>query len=172
MFEIKNVKISLKLESISLNTVIEHLQTNEIGFEIKNNYIVIHHKYTFIIFKRKNQQIQHVNVTKIPNLAEIDKVVDTFVNEIFHNLSVTINKINVDNITAVYSFGQNIYLQDIIQKKKDHFKIKYNNEKFPGMFLKFDVGTMIIFHTGKVIAVGCKTLNHLKYLFDELNKIL
>ena len=172
MFEIKNVKISLKLEIISLKTVIEHLKVNAIEFQVKNNYIVINYKYSFVLFKPKNKQIRHVNVTKIPNLEEIDTAVDVFENKIFNNLGVHINKIIVDNLTAVYNTGKSIYLPDIIKNKKDHFIIKYNNEKFPGMFVKFDVGTLIIFHTGKIIAVGCKTLDQLKYLFDELIKLL
>ncbi len=172
MFVIKNVKISLKLKEISLNSVLRCLDVNNTKYKTKSNYIIIESKYIYIIFRPKNHQITHINVTKIPNLSEIDVAVNILRKEIFPILNISINQTNIDNLTAVYNANKNIVLPEIIKHKKDYFKITYNNEKFPGMFVKFDVGTLIIFYTGKVIAVGCKTVNSLEYLFEELNKFL
>lgn len=172
MFEIKNVKISLKLEDISLNTVIEYLTNNNIKFQIKSNYIIINHLYVYIIFKRKNLLINHVNVTKIPNLNKVEDSVKNFTENIFKDLKIIVKKVNIDNLTSIYHIKKGINLSDIIKKENNNFKILYNNEKFPGMFLKFKVGTLIIFYTGKIISVGCKTVEDLAYLFEQINKII
>ncbi len=51
---------------------------------------------------------------------------------------------------------RNLNLSDI--SKTCNFKnLKYNNEKFPGLFVKFETGTVILFHSGKLVIVGCKT---------------
>lgn len=171
MFEIKNVKISLKIITVSLNSVLNYLDKNHIEYQTKSNYVIISSIYIYILFKPKNQQITHVNVTKIPNLFKVDDAVNHFKNDIFPAFNVQVNKISVDNITAVFHVKKCINLPEIIKNKKPHFKITYNNEKFPGMFIKFDVGTLIIFYTGKVIAVGCKNTSNLDYLFCELVKI-
>ncbi len=172
MFVIKNAKISIKINEISLNSVIECLDKNNIVYKIKSNYIIIESKYVFVIFKPKNCMIVHINVTKIGSLSDINKVADVLIHEILSNLQIVVNKIVVDNITAVYQTDKIINIPKIIESKKDCFKISYNNEKFPGMFIKFSVGTLIIFYTGKIIAVGCKTESNLEYLFDQLNKLI
>lgn len=172
MFEIKNVKISLKLKELSLNSVLEYLDVNNQKYKTKSNYIIIESKYIYIVFKPKNRLITHINVTKISDLSEVDTAVNNLIKEIFPTLEITVHKVVVDNITAVFNVNKTVNLPEIIRNKKDLYQITYNNEKFPGMFIKFDVGTLIIFYTGKVIAVGCKTRSNLAVLFDELNKIL
>ncbi len=47
--------------------------------------------------------------------------------------------------------------------------ISYNNEVFPGLFIKVKqenkkIGTIIIFHSGKVVFVGIKSIKKLKCL--------
>jgi TATA-box binding protein (TBP) (component of TFIID and TFIIIB) len=46
--------------------------------------------------------------------------------------------------------------------------MKYNNEKFPGLFVKFKEGTAILFHSGKVVLVGCKNEENLKCLTTNI----
>jgi len=172
MFEIKNVKISLKLEELSLNTVLVNLKTSKIDFSEKSNYIVIRLKYIYIIFKPRNQQINHINVTKIPQIQKINHAITFFKKTIFPNLNINIKNIIVDNITSIYKVHHFLNLSEIIEKYRNIYNIKYNNEKFPGMFIKFDSGTLIIFYTGTVIAIGCKSENDLTFLFNKFNKII
>ena len=46
--------------------------------------------------------------------------------------------------------------------------IKYNNEKFPGVFLKFKIGTVILFHSGKLVIVGCKNIENIECLISKI----
>ena len=55
--------------------------------------------------------------------------------------------------------------------------IQYNNERFPGLFVKFErnlkkVGTAIVFHSGKIVIVGCKGLDELKCLSQAVSALI
>jgi hypothetical protein len=172
MFEIKNVKISLKIDGISLNTVLKQLEINNILYERKNNYIIIKHRYIYVIFIPKSKQINHVNITKIPILEKINDSITTFCQNIFSNLSINVKKVCIDNLTSTFKLNHALILSDIIKDNRDIYNLNYNNEKFPGLFIKFGEGTLILFYTGNVIAVGCKNEQNLKYLFDKLKTIV
>jgi TATA-box binding protein (TBP) (component of TFIID and TFIIIB) len=168
MFEIKNVKISLKLDKISLNTVLSQLELNKVVYKEKNNYIIIQSQYIYIIFQSKNRLVNHINITKIPHIDEIDKATNHLQHVLFKNLVIHIISNTIDNLTSVYNIKRNLILHDIVKKIEFTNNISYNNEKFPGLFIKFGFGTLILFHTGKVIAVGCKKEHDLTNLFDQL----
>jgi TATA-box binding protein (TBP) (component of TFIID and TFIIIB) len=78
----------------------------------------------------------------------------------------------IDNITGSIDLKKEIHIENLINSirtSKDRnfksIKITYNNEKFPGVFLKqVRVGTIIIFYSGKVVLVGCKTREDLECL--------
>ena len=145
-FEISNVKVSIKTSPISLNNVLE------INLPLKSykNYVVIKSKYTYSIFKTNSHLENHINITKIPNLKEV-------LNSIEHL------KKYFDNIIATLNIQKPIDLVSVCEKKLFE-SIKYNNEKFPGLFVKFKEGTAILFHSGKIVLVGCKTKKDLKCL--------
>ncbi len=80
----------------------------------------------------------------------------------------------IDNITGSFDLKKELILKDLIEITQNYqfegnIYISYNNEKFPGMFLKVKIGnkrigTIIIFHSGKVVFVGCKRLRNLRCL--------
>jgi len=172
MFTIKNIKISLRISTIPLNTALSHLEENGIKYTIKSNYIVIRLVYVYIIFMSKNQTISHVNVTKIRGFNDLDDVEKVFKDMIFNFSGLNICQRQIDNITSVYNSGVKIILQSLLSNESLHHKIVYNREKFPGLFLKNSIGTMIIFHTGKIIAVGVKKEEDLDCLFNLVKLIL
>jgi hypothetical protein len=172
MFSIKNVKISVKLEDISLNSVVKYLECNSISFVIKGNYLVIHHKYVYIFFKLKNFVIRHINVTKIPDEESVKDSILVLQNEILNGMYLKIFYYKIDNMTAIYDTKNNVDLLKILDKTKLSFNVRYNKEKFPGLFIKTNEGTFIIFHTGKVNLVGCKSMDRLPLLFKCLENIL
>ena len=172
MFQIKNIKISLKITEIPLNSVLEHFQNTNVSYEIKSNYIIIKQKFIYVIFKSKNNFINHINITKIPDSINIRVSIEFFINIILENFKVHVLNYKIDNLTAIYDMKKEIDQNKLADKLKTSHIIKFNKEKFPGLFIKLEQGTFIIFHTGKVNLVGCQNPSHLVTLFKKLNGIL
>lgn len=80
--------------------------------------------------------------------------------------------IKIDNLTSTLKLNRALILSEIIKENHKNYNLKYNNEKFPGLFIKFLEGTLILFYTGNIIAVGCKNLQDLQYLFEKLKTIV
>jgi len=73
-FNINNIKLSVKLELISLNIVKEFLACASISFKEFQNFIVFDLNFTYTIFKAKgNNNYNHVNITKISSLQNVDE---------------------------------------------------------------------------------------------------
>jgi TATA-box binding protein (TBP) (component of TFIID and TFIIIB) len=75
---------------------------------------------------------------------------------------------SVDNIIASTSVDKKLDLC-LICSSGVFKSIKYNNEKFPGLFIKFEnLGTAILFHSGKIVIVGSKTRNNIECLIQKI----
>lgn len=163
MFKVTNIKVSLKIKFVCLDTVQKTLKNSGIEFKSYMNFLVFKHIYTYILFKSKNTVVNHLNITNIKNhediLNAIIKLQDINIISTDSVVSQT-----VDNITASFSIITKFKFTDILTKFKSISKVTYNNEKFPGIFLKFDIGTVIIFHTGKCIIIGCKSTENIECL--------
>ena len=161
---IANVKVSIKIKAISLYIVQKILTEKLIPSTVYDNYIVIKANYTFIVFKSKNSgSNNHINITKIPDVNSVPFAI----NEIETILNCEHFDLHVDNITASSNLNQPINLIEVV--KKNNFKnIKYNNQKFPGLFLKFEKGTAIIFHSGKIVIVGCNKTSDIKWIVMQI----
>ena len=164
VFTIGNVKVSVKTCMLPLHIVCEKLKTFQIPFQEHNNFIVAKSKYTFIIFKAKlNCNTNHINITKIPCLSKIADAVG----EIETLLNCITSQLTIDNISATSTYPEKLDLVQIVNKEK-FCQIKYNNQAFPGLFLKFNLGTAILFHSGKINIVGCKREKDLEWILKEI----
>lgn len=172
MFEIKNIKISLKITKIPLNSVINQFEKENISYNTKNNYIIVRRVFVFIFFKPKSSEISHINITGIPNIESIYESITILKDIILKSLIIIPLNFKIDNLTAVYDYKQFIDQIEILKRSKDKHIVKFNKEKFPGLFIKVKFGTFIIFHTGKVNLVGCQDISHLQVLFEQLKSII
>ena len=79
---------------------------------------------------------------------------------------VKVKQNSIDNITATTSCDRKQNLSLIFEKLYPKYKIKYNIQKFPAIFIKYptkqSVVTVFIFSSGKVICVGGKSSDQLK----------
>ena len=72
----------------------------------------------------------------------------------------------------------NIKLESLFYNLVNHtpkeFKVNYNSQKFPGLFIKFQgnllTGTLIVFKSGKINSVGMKRPNNSLELDKWINK--
>ena len=165
-YTIANVKISVKISKLPLDIVMNKLNCINMPFQLHNNFLVVKSKFTFIIFKPKFECIthtNHVNITKIPNLSCINDAVK----EIERLMNCETFNLTVDNISATSKHPMKLNLLQIVIDNKFGY-IKYNNQAFPGLFLKFRSGTAIIFHSGKLNIVGCKSEEDVKWILKEI----
>lgn len=160
-YTINNIKVSFKIEAISLDIVQKQLISNKISFRIYHNYYVFKiESYHCVMFKA-NQVLQnnHLNVTKIKsieNIEEIKKLVEKiFKRKVIHS--------NIDNIMATSMMSHPLLLQNLAQNQLRNIA-KFNIETFPGLFLKYKEGTIILFHSGKIVIVGCRCEEDIKCL--------
>jgi TATA-box binding protein (TBP) (component of TFIID and TFIIIB) len=162
-YKIANVKVSIKTLSLSLDIVYNCLKLKGLNCIHYTNFLVIKNKYTYIIFKTNKQKENHINITKIPNLSNVKEAIDLITNL----TQCIVTSFKIDNIIATSSANQKLNLDKIVKEKKFN-QIKYNNEKFPGLFLKFNKGTAILFHSGKIVIVGCKSEEAIKCLIKKI----
>ena len=170
-FKVHNVKISLKLRTPYSSYCNEVISQNEkIKHKKFGNFLIVYHDFTYILFNTVND-ILHCNVTKIKkyNGIHLSKVQ---LRKLFPQLSILSTK--VDNICGTKNMRNNIKLetlfQDLVNHTSNEFKVSYNSQKFPGLFIKFQgnllTGTLIVFKSGKINSVGLKRPNN----FLELDK--
>ena len=158
-FKIHNIKLSLKI--VSKNFYLNRDRLRYINETNKNFCVLKDSDFTFVIF-RTEKKVLHCNVTKLSNYSDILKAQKRFL-EIFRGAKI-INR-QVDNICATRNVMKNIDFTKLFKKlnktKENKFTLRYNNQKFPGMFIKFIknylTGTIIIFKSGKIILVGLKS---------------
>ena len=168
MYNVTNIKLSLKIKFICLDTVQNILKNLNISVKSYPNFLVFRQTYTFILFKSKDCIRNHLNVTNIKEYTNIETSINILKTLLNYDIS-DIFSTTIDNITASFSIKSSFNFLDILNKFKDISQITYNNEKFPGIFLKFDLGTVIIFHTGKCIVIGCKSLINIECLVKKIH---
>ena len=153
MAKISNYKISVKCHgcfSPTLNT------------DGKRNFSVIRRKFTYIIFKvceRKHESGQHVNITKIRTFSQIPDSIRELKTMLLWG---EIGKPIIDNITASFDLGHHLILNSVYLRLKKLYKVRYCPQRFPGLFLKINLGCALIFSSGKVCLVGFKHIKDIE----------
>jgi len=161
---IRNIKLSAKLDCVgSLNSVCEHLETENVLFTKYPSYITFYKSFNFILFKKSKNNTNHVNITKLNSEDQID----TAINVLSNLLSCTVLKCTIDNITATHDFKKEIDL-GYLYKNNIFACVRYNAERFPGMFVKEENGSAIVFHSGKLVLLGCKTTSQICLLIKSV----
>ena len=103
----------------------------------------------------------HCNVTKMKKYKEI-YLSKKELRYLLPKLSILSTE--VDNICGAKNIGGNISLETLFKNLAEcastEFKLNYNSQKFPGLFIKFCktflTGTLIVFKSGKINYVGLK----------------
>jgi len=167
MIKIRNIKISVKVRAIPLNNVIKKLQEKNIEHREYLNFVTFKSKFSYVLFKPSKNLTTHINISSIKNKRDIKKSV-WFLK---YNLAVVVLSLRIDNIVSTKIIGKSINLQEIIRQKV-FVNARYNPEHFPGLFVKFNKGTIILFHSGKVVIVGCRTYQDIKWIAHQTDVCL
>ena len=155
---VSNVKISCKI--CTLNASQLSFNTDNTIKEY-NNFIVVKNKFAYIIFTKSTTfRNYHVNITKIPSLDQIPnalKELNNIINETF-----SIKNIKIENLTCLHHLNLNINLLETFKKFQSHLfpeviYVRYNAEKFPGIFVKLNKCSILIFSSGKLVVIGASS---------------
>src|SRR5574343_477094 len=192
-----NIKISFKICTVSLSTVRELCAG--LGYKFKSfpNFLVVRpeasigegDKWVCTVFKKNivGEVPQHVNVTNIKSFGDINSAVSHLA---CLRLIALPGTISVDNVTGLMQVGR-LIITDVIRlielNEKEvclkldsvlsgthSLSVHYNNERFPGLFIKFKrssskSGTAIVFHSGKIVIIGCKNPMQLRWISKAVN---
>ena len=175
---ISNYKCSFKLSNSGpdlLNNLVEKFTKES---KIINNFLVLKIKgWVFIIFSNG-----FVNVTKIRNFREERERLVLFIRE---QLEQDLTDIIVDNITATTSLTRVRFshlLKTLFSSKlfkfyperysKKKLGIQHDFTTFPAIKIFTDVGTGLLFASGKLNIIGCKNINHISWIVDLTVKLI
>lgn len=166
-YEVSNFKVSIKSSCLSLDNVSAVIERQ--GRTVKNfyNFITFEYIYSFIVFKQNKFKENHINITKIRTRDEIASAL-LLLEQI---IGKRVDNITVDNIIATSEAKTSLDLHELALKDFKA-KTKYNSEKFPGLFVKYPYGTAILFHSGKLVLVGCKSEKKIECLLQEIAAII
>ncbi len=140
----------------------------DVSQKVFSNFTVVRKQYVYTIFKtRGNNKSYHVNITKVPSRADIKISLSLLTDIISNRFSVQTWEIN--NLTCSFRAGFEIPLPDVFDKlRKESYvkKVRFNPERFPGMFVTFEANTVLIFSTGKMVIIGAKSEDAVKHSLD------
>jgi len=163
MINIRNIKISIKTQVIALNNAIHLLQESGISVRVFPNFITFKaSSFAFVLFKPSKNSINHLNASCLKSEDDVEAV-KTVIRRL---LNVQIFSSTIDNIVSTVFLEKTIDLYKVIESALFE-NVKYNPEKFPGLFAKFTKGTIILFHSGKIVIVGCKSHKDIKCVLME-----
>lgn len=195
-----NIKISFKIQTVSLSTVQD--LCSGLGYKLKrfSNFLVIRPKpsnkegYSWVctVFKKNitSDAPQHVNVTNLKSFDDIEGVINYLA--VLKLISIPGTK-SIDNVTGLLQVQKQIICEVIksIQSNEKQacleldakfsgvhsLSVHYNNERFPGLFIKFKrhnskFGTAIVFHSGKIVIIGCKSLTQLRWIAKAVSVLI
>ena len=68
--QIRNIKLSVKLDKCPLDIAIEKLTAKKVSYKNHGNFISFTHIFSFVLFKPSKNGQTHVNVTKVPQFKK------------------------------------------------------------------------------------------------------
>ena len=171
-YAISNIKIGCIIAIKDANLLL--LNSHEKDVKHFGNFVVVKREnFVYSIFKKKKKEksageknegkndsnavLYHINITKIPSTNQIASSIDSLKNFIRNEYLVVAKEIN--NLTCSYDSGISLVpLLDLMKKVKKKIPfvkwVRFNPERFPGMFILFPNNTLLIFSSGKMVVIS------------------
>ena len=166
---IKNVKISIKFLSQNL---LSHFSDTalrrNVKFSYSRNILVIKDRFTLIVFKQKNGKY-HINITGIKSLEGIKPTITWLKSTYCNQNDFQLISHDIDNITSSFCMDSLLPLDKLATCIQNS---SYNSEIFHALYIKSSEGTLVVFRSGKINIVGCKSVQRTLTLWNLVkNKI-
>ena len=164
---VKNVKISVIFASKQpIKWFFDIANARNVYCAQKRNIFSINDIYSITIFQ-KLQNKYHLNVTRIKSLNDISEVIKWLIKTYCDKNNFQIISYRLDNSTAAFDIKQHISLHTLANSIKHS---SYNPERFYAVYLKNNKGTIIVFQSGKINILGCKSLENILSLWRFIQK--
>ena len=164
---VKNVKISVICASKQpMKWFFDIANARNVYCAQKRNILSINDVYSITIFQ-KLQNKYHLNVTKIKTLNGISEVIKWLIKTYCDKSDFQLISHKIDNITSTFDIKQYISLHTLANIIKHSL---YNPERFHAVYLKNNEGTIIVFQSGKINILGCKSLENILSLWRFIQK--
>ncbi len=187
-YTISNIKISCVIAIKTANLLL--LNSDDKNVKYFGNFIVVRrNNFVYSIFRKRKKSIRetnkernggdavlyHINITKIPSPDQIASSIDNLKN-IIQNEYFVMTKI-INNVTCTYDTKlSSIPLLDLIEELKEKIpsvkRVRFNPERFPGMFISFPDNTLLIFSSGKMVVIGGRSERVNLHSIGEMVKFL
>ena len=143
-----------------------NLSSEEIDkVKITKNFVIIRGGYIFILFPRRG----YVNFTKVQSLDQLPQVIKEF--KKITGLKVDSSTISIHNITAHGRVQLNEHLSQLkkaAEKSLINSRCIFNTSYLPGLLIKNEFGTAVIYQSGAIKFLGFKSLRSLEIFADTL----
>ena len=176
---ISNIKLSTKLNSITIDEVEQLCLNKDILYHKFDNFICFNIKrekrsiknpeefdhFAYSIWKKAECLKNNTSNPAFNNKSHcnISKVKENEIGEClrklkwFLDISTEKIKYKIDNITATIKTDHKINLKKFAKQNQDEENISYNPESFPGLVIKKNGLTYIVFTSGSINIVGGKS---------------
>lgn len=170
---VKNVKISVSFSSNQqMNHFFEKALARNVYCVQKRNILIIKDIYTITVFQ-KLQNKYHLNITGIKSIDTVSEVIIWIIRTYCDENGFKLISYKIDNITSSFDVKQYIPLHNLANTLK---YASYNPERFHALYLKNNEGTIVVFQSGKINIVGCKSLENIltlwKFIQKEINVVV
>ena len=169
--KISNVKCSI-IYSVPFHwkkDIKEKCQKNNIQYFESGNILSIAYKVKLCIIQKKIKSLNevfflHVNLTGIRDFQilrqELQYIKILLIPDNWEKVSF-----KIDNICSSLSFPSKIKLKKL---SEIYLTARYNIVRFPAVFIKSKFGTVVVFESGKVNILGCKTFSEIKITWSQI----
>ena len=159
---VKNVKLSVNYSSSKhVAHFLEVAKSRSVKTRKVRNILVLKDKLTLILFVRSNNSY-HLNITGIKDLHLVNDAIIWLENTYCNKSEFSLLSYNIDNITSSFDTFRHIPLDNLANVVSN---CSYNPERFHALYSKSRDGMVIVFQTGKVNIVGCKSLKNILSLW-------
>ena len=109
-------------------------------------------------------------ITGVTSLEVIRPIADRIISILKKNaIDVKIADVRIHNFVIVDTLGQKVQFDKILASLKN-VNIEYEPEQFPGMIIKEDGHSFLLFNSGKIILTGVKNVESILPALDSFKK--
>ena len=120
-------------------------------------------KCTFLIF-RTGKVVCLACKTMEDVHSSMNRLID-----LLPEFNVRLTDIKIVNVVGSYNFGRRIRILDLAREIPH---ATYEPEIYPAVIIKENSSTVLIFHTGKIIITGCKSISGSFHMFQVMERFI